>query len=468
VVWVRTTGWRGGAALLALVAATLTVGAGAAVVLRDDAGLPAAEQVAPSPTPLPSRPALLPAVADDEPAPAPAGLAAAVQGVLADPALGGALAVSVIDAETGEPLHEQRADVLAIPASTTKIATAIAVLATRDPRDRLSTRVVAGSAPGEVVLVGGGDPTLATPVADVGYPDVAQLGALADQVRAALGAAPLTKVVVDASLYAGPQVAPGWKPSYVSDGHVAPVTALMVDGGRVRPDRRQRSPDPALAAGSALAGLLQPAGAPPVTVEHGTAAAGAQVIGEVQSPTIAQLAEEMLLRSDNDIAEALARQVALAEGQLASFDGVAAALRSALAPALVRAGVPPEAVQLVDGSGLSRENLLAPAATARLLAAVVAGELDRFSAVVTGLPVAGFSGTLSERYRAGEALPAAGAVRAKTGTLNGVSALAGLVRTADGRLLAFALAADAVPMGATRGAEAALDRLAASFAACGC
>lgn len=462
----RTTGWRGGAGLIALVAATLTAGAGAAVVLRDDVDLPTAE-AEPSPTPVPSRSALLPAVADGEPAPTAAGLAAAVQGVLADPALGGSLAVSVVDAQSGQPLLEQRADVLAIPASTTKIATAVAALSVLDPRDRLPTTVVAGAAPGEVVLVGGGDPTLASPAAKVGYPEVAQLGALADQVRAALGPVPLTKVVVDTSLYTGPQLGPGWKPSYVAEGNVAPVTALMVDSGRVRPDRSARVPDPALAAGSALAGLLQPAGAP-VTVEHGTAGEGARVLGEVRSATIAQLTEEMLIRSGNDIAEALARQVALKTGQLASFDGVAVGLRTALAPALGRAGVPPEAVQLVDGSGLSRDNRLAPAATARLLAAVSAGDLDRFSAVVTGLPVAGFSGTLSERYRKGESLPAAGVVRAKTGTLNGVSALAGLVRTDDGRLLAFAIAADAVPLGANRGAEAALDRLAASFASCGC
>jgi D-alanyl-D-alanine carboxypeptidase len=464
---VRRRGWRGGAALAVLLTATLGAGAGAAVLLQDTGALPVVEPE-PSPAPIPTRPPLLPVADEQDPPPSRAGLAAAVQGVLADPALGGSLAVSVLDAETGEPLLEQRADVLAIPASTAKIATAVAALATLDPQERLSTSVVAGAAEGEVVLVGGGDPTLASPAAAPGYPQVARLDALAEQVRAALGPVPLRRVLVDDSLYTGAQLGPGWKPSYVSDGHVAPVTALMVDGGRVRPDRRQRSPDPALAAGAALAALLQPPDAPAVTVEHGTAAPDARVLGAVESPTIAQLTEEMLVRSDNDIAEALARQVALATGRLASFEGVAVGLRTALAPALSRSGVPPEAVQLVDGSGLSRQNLLAPAAVARLLAAVAAGDLDRFAPVVTGLPVAGFSGTLSDRYREGESLPAAGVVRAKTGTLNGVSALAGLVRTQDGQLLAFALAADAVPLGATRGAEAALDRLAASFASCGC
>jgi serine-type D-Ala-D-Ala carboxypeptidase/endopeptidase (penicillin-binding protein 4) len=99
---------------------------------------------------------------------------------------------------------------------------------------------------------------------------------------------------------------------------------------------------------------------------------------------------------------------------------------------------------------------------------VTTGEPGELSPVLTGLPVGGFSGTLSERYRTGPQAAGAGVVRAKTGTLRGVSALAGVVRTAEGRLLAFALTADAVPAGANRPAEAVLDRLAASFARCGC
>jgi D-alanyl-D-alanine carboxypeptidase/D-alanyl-D-alanine-endopeptidase (penicillin-binding protein 4) len=61
-------------------------------------------------------------------------------------------------------------------------------------------------------------------------------------------------------------------------------------------------------------------------------------------------------------------------------------------------------------------------------------------------------------------------VRAKTGTLTAVSSLAGIVHDADGRLITFALVADQVPPGveATRAAEAALDRVAAVLAACGC
>ena len=123
-------------------------------------------------------------------------------------------------------------------------------------------------------------------------------------------------------------------------------------------------------------------------------------------------------------------------------------------------------LDLRDTSGLSRLNRLRPAALTRLLAQAAADE--DFGPLFSGLPVAGFDGTLSERYRTGPARVAAGEVRAKTGTLDGVSALAGLVRTRSGRLLAFDLTADGVPLGATGGAAAALDRVAAALASCGC
>jgi D-alanyl-D-alanine carboxypeptidase/D-alanyl-D-alanine-endopeptidase (penicillin-binding protein 4) len=125
-------------------------------------------------------------------------------------------------------------------------------------------------------------------------------------------------------------------------------------------------------------------------------------------------------------------------------------------------------VRLADGSGLSRDSLLAPGVLTRLLASVSGGEPGALSPVLTGLPVGGFDGTLADRYRDGPEVPGAGVVRAKTGTLTGVSSLAGVVRTAQGRLLAFSLAANAVPGGGTRAAEDVLDRLAASIASCGC
>jgi D-alanyl-D-alanine carboxypeptidase/D-alanyl-D-alanine-endopeptidase (penicillin-binding protein 4) len=125
-------------------------------------------------------------------------------------------------------------------------------------------------------------------------------------------------------------------------------------------------------------------------------------------------------------------------------------------------------VLLSDGSGLSRLDRVQPGALTRLLASTAGPDRDRLFPVLSGLPVAGFDGTLEERFRNGPAVSAAGVVRAKTGTLNGVSALAGLVRTRGGRLLAFDITADSVPVGSTLASQVALDRLAASLAACGC
>lgn len=452
-----------------LAAAALAGGTTAAVTFAEgSSGGPAA--VAPSPSPSPTGPpvrgALLPPATAAGPAPTPAGLQAVVAEALADPVLAGGLAVSVVDVGTGEVLYERAAREALLPASTAKIATAVAALTALPADLRLTTRVVAGGTPGEVVLVGGGDPTLASPEAVPDYPRPAQLADLAAGTRAALGETAVTRVVVDESLYSGDRLGPGWRPTYVTQGAVAPVGPLMVDGGRVRPDRLQRAAEPGLAAGAALAALLQPGADVPVV--RGAAPAGAAVLGEVRSPPVPALVERMLVRSDNDLAEALARHVALATGRPASFAGGAEALAQVLGDLLEQQGVGRDAVRLVDGSGLSRENRLEPAAVTRLLSYAASGQDLALAPLLAGLPVAGFDGTLALRYRTGSAATAAGEVRAKTGTLDGVSALAGLVRTDDGRLLAFDLTADRVPVGATRRAEAALDALAARLAACGC
>ncbi|MFC7646835.1 D-alanyl-D-alanine carboxypeptidase [Streptosporangium lutulentum] len=135
------------------------------------------------------------------------------------------------------------------PASTTKLVTAVASLASLGPDARLSTRVVRGSSPGSIILVGGGDPTLAGPRSSgdpLYYPQPTSLSSLARLTAKALKAAGVTKVTVayDDSLYTGPRTASTWKPNYVPEGSVAPVTALMVDEGRVSPNSHQRVSDP--------------------------------------------------------------------------------------------------------------------------------------------------------------------------------------------------------------------------------
>jgi D-alanyl-D-alanine carboxypeptidase/D-alanyl-D-alanine-endopeptidase (penicillin-binding protein 4) len=166
----------------------------------------------------------------------------------------------------------------------------------------------------------------------------------------------------------------------------------------------------------------------------------------------------MLTNSDNDLAEALARQTAIATDVRPDFAGGARAIHTQLA----KLGLPMSGARFADGSGLNRADRL----TSNLLTALLAkaGDPSRpdLRAALTGLPVAGFTGTLSTRYTDG----AAGVVRAKTGTLTGVNALAGTVVDRDGRLLAFAfLAADTA---SKTEAQAALDRTATALAACGC
>jgi D-alanyl-D-alanine carboxypeptidase/D-alanyl-D-alanine-endopeptidase (penicillin-binding protein 4) len=148
----------------------------------------------------------------------------------------------------------------------------------------------------------------------------------------------------------------------------------------------------------------------------------------------------------------------VADGRPGSFEEGAAAVVDALSAL----GLPTEGVVLRDGSGLARTNLIPPATLGRLLVLAADGSRPRLSRLVTGLPVAGFTGTLSLRFGAGGPGAAAGLVRAKTGTLTGVSTLAG-VTSLGGRPVAFVVMADAVP-GDTLAARQALDRFAAVIA----
>lgn len=437
---------------------------GGSGVLRADA--PSAPVAAPraEPTPTPEPPGPPPpvlAAAVDGPAQTAAGVARALARPLADPRLGGRVAATVVDAATGDVLLDRSAGAYLMPASTAKLVTAVAVLATGPPDRRLPTRLVAGARPGEVVLVGGGDGTLSAAKAGVPttYEGAPRLAALAAAARKG-GLGKVTRVVVDGSLFPGPRLAPGWDPVDIAGGYVAPITALMLDGGRQGPAVRARSAEPDLAAGRALAAAL---GAPAAPVVRGKAPAGAPPLGEVWSQPVARLVEQMLLASDNVLADLLARQVALAEGRPASFAGAVEASRAVLG----RLGLPAAGDRLVDGSGLSLTDRITPALLVGLLRAAAGPDRPELHALLSGLPVSGYDGTLDDRFR-GAAAPAAGQVRAKTGTLTGVSSLAGLVRGAGGRLLAFAVLADRVPPTGTLGAEAALDAVAATLAKCGC
>jgi D-alanyl-D-alanine carboxypeptidase/D-alanyl-D-alanine-endopeptidase (penicillin-binding protein 4) len=161
------------------------------------------------------------------------------------------------------------------------------------------------------------------------------------------------------------------------------------------------------------------------------------------------------------VAEAMARQVALKKGRVADFTGAAAAISGVLRDLDLDTGV-----ATVDGSGLSPRNQITPLGLARMVALDAAGKRPELRTVISGMPVGGLTGTLSERFLIPATRAGAGMVRAKTGTLNQVNTLAGLAYDTNGRLLSFAFMANEVTDG--EAAKAALDRLASTLAACGC
>jgi D-alanyl-D-alanine carboxypeptidase/D-alanyl-D-alanine-endopeptidase (penicillin-binding protein 4) len=400
---------------------------------------------------------VLASLSGDAPAPDPTVLASQVTPLLTAPGLGSGVSAEVVDVASGDVLLDLDAADPATPASTAKLLTAVAALTTLDPADTLETKVVAGATPGEVVLVGGGDVTLSRTAPSETYPGAPTVADLATQVVAAMPAGTaVTRVVVDSSLFSGPLTASGWGPADAPSTYAAPVTATAVDGARVSPGSLARSGQPGLDAGAALADAL---GAPGATVVLGQATVGAETLATVQSAPIARLVEQTLSMSDNMLAEALARQVALARNLPATFEGGAQAVTDALS----EAGIDVTGVSLADGSGLSRENRVPAGVLTAAVAGAADGSLDGASALLSGLPVAGYDGTLFDR---GDAETAPGTVRAKTGTLLGVHALAGTVVTLDGRLLAFAVVADGSP--SEEAAESALDDVAAALAGCGC
>lgn len=484
--------------LLAAVAG-IGVGLGVTELSNRAAAARALAAIVPPPAPVVPRLALRPAALDG-PAPTPAGVAAVLDPLVAVGGFG-SLSGQVLDPATGTVLWQRNPSSALVPGSTVKLLTASAALLALDHQARWRTTVLAGAEPGTVVLRGGGDPTLsaAGQGAATGYPAAARLDELVGQVRAA-APGPISRVLVDVSRYAGDALAPGWVAADVAGGYIAPIEPVMLDGGRADPtqDVSPRAAKPATAAGAELARRL---GADPDTVMPGSAPPGAAVLGEVSSPPVQDLVAITLRRSDNVLAEALAREVARKTGAPPSFSGASQAVLTVLR----RHGFDISGATLVDGSGLSTSDAVPATLLTALLSAATgpdrptaaksdatssdagqpgavrldagqldAGQLDHdgfhqsrtaaLRPLLVGLPVAGGSGTLSDRYH-GPTFGGRGWVRAKTGTLTGVNSLAGTVLDAEGRVLVFALVSNGPNPVAVR---PRLDALAVGLRSCGC
>jgi D-alanyl-D-alanine carboxypeptidase/D-alanyl-D-alanine-endopeptidase (penicillin-binding protein 4) len=389
--------------------------------------------------------------------------------LLAARVLGRHVVAGVADLASGDLVYSK--GVSARPASTTKLLTGLAALHVLGPEHRFTTSVVVeGRGKNRrLVLVGGGDPLLASRPAPAGepvYPERADLRTLARKTARAIGggATAVTRLAYDDSLFTGPDANPAWEPSYVPSGEVSRIRALWADEGRPA-SGSGRVADPSLTAATYFAKELQAAG---VLVEgpiaHRSPRDGAERVAEVESATVSQIVERVLTVSDNEAAEVLAHHVGLAAVGEGSFAGGVKGVRQALTDL----GVAPGADDIwYDGSGLSRANVLTPSLLVRVIQVAAAADRPELRALLTGLPVAGFSGSLEYRF---EDTPpqARGHVRAKTGTLRNTSALAGIGTDLDGTPFAFVLMADRVPESRKLAGQEAVDAVAAALGGCHC
>ena len=449
----------------------------------------------------------------------PSGWEASVRRALDARGLQGAsVSALVVDRASDRELVASNPDLTLMPASTQKVLTAVAALSVFGPAHRFVTEVRASRPIGADGAVGdlflaGGDPALTSE----------QWWRLAADLRA-LGLSEVRgDLVLDDGLFDEERWHPSWAPVTARAYHAA-VSPLAANFGafrvRVAPGAAPGAPvsasiDPPVpyltlaneartgkakskstlaVERTAVAGAERvrvsgalPAGTPPddvwrsVSDPLGYAAAvlrlqleanGIRVVGGVRRGAAApeaslllafegmplhDIASLFLKYSNNFIAECMLKWLALGPAPApgapaASWAAGAEALRARLAAL----GVPLGASRIVDGSGLSRSNRV----SARVLVeALRRGDaaFDLGPELLAGLPIAGLDGTLERR--AGQAR---GRVRAKTGSLDGVTSLAGFARSERGRDFVFAVIVNA-PRHGDAAASAALDGIAAAL-----
>lgn len=390
---------------------------------------------------------------------------------MADPrfATVGPVGVAVLD-ERGRVVFSHRGDAPMLPASAQKLVTAAAALRTLGPSYRYET-TVHGTAPigpdgtlrGDVVLVGSGDPALATPrYGAEAYPQRPRtpLESLADQLVDA-GLRHLTgSVVGNPGVFAAEPFAPGWPERYATDREARFTSGLTVNAGLrlFEKDGRLVSDsveDPAAEAARELYRLLEERG---VTIDFAaissrTPARTVEQFASVRSPPMVDLLRHSVQRSDNHMADAIFLTVGLEEAGEGSWAASARAVREALEGL----GVEAEGAVFADGSGLSRDDRVSP----DLLAALDL-EMTRTEELWGELmAISGESGTLRRRLRG---TVAAGRLLGKTGTLDDVRSLAGTVVGPDGKRFHFAVIANDLTGGARWPARELTDEIVLALA----
>lgn len=371
------------------------------------------------------------------------------------------LQAEVRDAATGTVLFERSGNVSARAASVQKLLTAAAALQALGPNYTAVTRVYQDQADKSVIyFVGGGDVTLTrlTGTKQSVYKNAPKLEVLAASTIRKLAGQPVSKIVLDSTLYGGPsgEYLSDWDKRGLSEGYMSYVSALQVDADRDDPAdlTSKRSGDPVKRAGDWFKRALG-ATATSAVVSKGEAPVNAVEIAQISSRPISDWISYMLQVSDNAVAEALARLISLDQG----FDGSPSTFTNAYRSALAGTQLDLNTIKLEDGSGLSRYNQISPKLFNDLLT-LVAQNQNGLGEIRKGLPVSGSPGSLSGRFE-----ELVGKVEAKTGWIRTGYTLSGYLKAADDSELIFT----AYNLGDSVSADNrdALDRLVAGFQACG-
>lgn len=386
---------------------------------------------------------------------------------------------TVIDTRSGKVEFSRDGTTGSRPLTTQLVFTAMAAVDVLGADYRFITQVVEGPEPGSVVLVGGGDVTLSNYTNGSVYGEAPSIIELAQNAKATYygGTEPdpdgydpnangglelLRTVYVDTSLWSGETALASWGDSRAA-GTLPFMEALMVDGDRADFSVVQspRGDDPSASASESFVAALdlQLAEGEQVLVTEGTAPEDANVLATVESQPVSVLVQQMLQLDDYTLAEALARQVAVAAGGDGSFASAAATLTAEITDL----GVDTTGVAIVDGSGYSTDALLPPTVFAQVLARLDQGREGDYASVWAGLPVAAQSGVLASRFT-GDAAALAGQFAGTAAQAAGGSTLVG-VMPAGGRLR-YAVALYGLG-DVNEKAGPALDKLAAGIAACG-
>jgi len=371
-------------------------------------------------------------------------LASALDGALADPALGaGSQKCLVVRDDTGRIVYARNPSSALAPASNLKLLTAFAALERMGATTRYRTEAYAAGVAGGVVngdlwVVGSGDPLLATGdfAATAGYQmqprPSTPLESLADHLVAAGVRQVQGRLMGDEGRYDTQRYVPTWKSTYITDAESGPASALTVNGGFTQwKPVPVPAPNPATNAVTVLSGLLRARGVAVGAVGEGAMPSALRPVANVESSPLSDVVGVMLQQSDNLAAELILKEL----GKRFGAGGSTAAGLAVVHDTLEKAGLPVGEVTAYDASGLDR----ADRATCGVLVALLERSGVGPGSLLQAMPLAARDGTLAKRFTTS---PAAGRLRAKTGSLEGVTALSGWSDAERNARLVFSLLAN--------------------------